>query len=71
MCHSLSGGLGAAYESPSIIPNDCLDRDFYIVLENFRDGACSVRQANGLTGCRRRESDGTFYTNVVQCDVAG
>jgi hypothetical protein len=25
--------------SPSIIPNDRLDRDFYIVLEEFRDGA--------------------------------
>jgi hypothetical protein len=25
--------------SPSIIPNDRLDRDFYIVLEDFRDGA--------------------------------
>lgn len=25
--------------SPSIIPNDRLDKDFYIVLEEFRDGA--------------------------------
>jgi hypothetical protein len=25
--------------SPSIIPTDRLDRDFYIVLEDFRDGA--------------------------------
>jgi len=25
--------------SPSIIPNDRLDRDFYIVLENFAGGA--------------------------------
>jgi hypothetical protein len=25
--------------APSIIPNDRLDRDFYIVLEDFRDGA--------------------------------
>jgi hypothetical protein len=25
--------------SPSIIPNDRLDRDFYIVLEDFKDGA--------------------------------
>lgn len=25
--------------SPSIVPNDRLDRDFYIVLEDFKDGA--------------------------------
>src|SRR5436309_2275776 len=34
--------------SPSIIPNDRLDRDFYIVLEDFRDGAAFRETDEGL-----------------------
>jgi hypothetical protein len=34
--------------SPSIIPNDRLDRDFYIVLEEFRDGAAFRETDEGI-----------------------
>jgi hypothetical protein len=34
--------------SPSIIPNDRLDRDFYIVLEGFRDGAAFRETDEGI-----------------------
>lgn len=34
--------------SPSIIPNDRLDKDFYLVLEDFRDGA-SFRETDEST----------------------
>ncbi len=33
---------------PSIIPNDRLDRDFYIVLEEFRDGAAFRETDEGI-----------------------
>ncbi|QOZ71119.1 hypothetical protein [Bradyrhizobium arachidis] len=35
--------------SPSIIPNDRLDRDFYLVLEEFRDGAAFRETDEGVT----------------------
>jgi hypothetical protein len=35
-------------QSPSIIPNDPLDRDFYIVLEDFKDGAAFRETDEGL-----------------------
>jgi hypothetical protein len=34
--------------SPSIVPNDRLDRDFYIVLEDFRDGAAFRETDEGI-----------------------
>ena len=34
--------------SPSIIPNDRLDRDFYIVLEDFRNGAAFRETDEGI-----------------------
>jgi len=34
--------------SPSIIPNDRLDRDFYIVLEDFKGGAAFRETDEGL-----------------------
>ncbi|WP_439371553.1 hypothetical protein [Bradyrhizobium sp. DASA03120] len=34
--------------SPSIIPNDRLDRDFYIVLEDFHDGAAFRETDEGI-----------------------
>jgi hypothetical protein len=34
--------------SPSIIPNDRLDRDFYIVLEDFRTGAAFRETDEGV-----------------------
>ncbi|WP_439398307.1 hypothetical protein ACRQ5Q_13665 [Bradyrhizobium sp. PMVTL-01] len=34
--------------SPSIIPNDRLDKDFYIVLEGFRDGAAFRETDEGI-----------------------
>ncbi|WP_458179736.1 hypothetical protein [Bradyrhizobium sp. 14AA] len=34
--------------SPSIIPNDRLDKDFYIVLEDFRDGAAFRETDEGI-----------------------
>jgi hypothetical protein len=35
--------------SPSIIPNDRLDIDFYFVLENFRSGAAFRETDEGIT----------------------
>lgn len=35
--------------SPSIVPNDRLDRDFYLVLENFRTGAAFRETDEGIT----------------------
>jgi hypothetical protein len=35
--------------SPSIIPNDRLDRDFYLVLEEFRGGAAFRETDEGIT----------------------
>ncbi|MCA1379428.1 hypothetical protein I6F34_01160 [Bradyrhizobium sp. BRP05] len=34
--------------SPSIIPNDRLDRDFYIVLEDFKSGAAFRETDEGI-----------------------
>ncbi|MGY4623245.1 hypothetical protein [Bradyrhizobium sp. USDA 4486] len=34
--------------SPSIIPNDRLDKDFYLVLEDFRDGAAFRETDEGI-----------------------
>jgi len=34
--------------SPSIIPNDRLDRDFYLVLEDFRSGAAFRETDEGV-----------------------
>jgi hypothetical protein len=34
--------------SPSIIPNDRLDRDFYLVLEGFRSGAAFRETDEGI-----------------------
>ncbi|WP_439370926.1 hypothetical protein [Bradyrhizobium sp. DASA03120] len=34
--------------SPSIIPNDRLDKDFYLVLEEFRDGAAFRETDEGI-----------------------
>lgn len=34
--------------APSIVPNDRLDRDFYIVLEDFEDGATFRETDEGL-----------------------
>jgi hypothetical protein len=34
--------------APSIVPNDRLDRDFYIVLEDFKDGAAFRETDEGL-----------------------
>jgi hypothetical protein len=36
-------------QSPSIIPTDRLDRDIYLVLEDFRDGAAWVETDEGET----------------------
>lgn len=38
--------------SPSIIPNDRLDRDFYLVLEDFRSGAVFRETDEGATYIR-------------------
>jgi len=38
--------------SPSIIPNDRLDRDFYIVLEDFQGGA-AFRETDEGSDTRR------------------
>ena len=35
--------------SPSIIPNDRLDRDFYLVLEDFRNGAAFRETDEGIS----------------------
>jgi hypothetical protein len=35
--------------SPSIIPNDRLDRDFYLVLEEFRGSAAFRETDEGVT----------------------
>ncbi|HYD66147.1 hypothetical protein [Azospirillum sp.] len=35
--------------SPSIVPNDRLDKDFYLVLENFRAGAAFRETDEGIT----------------------
>jgi hypothetical protein len=35
--------------SPSIIPNDRLDRDFYLVLEDFRSGAAFGETDEGIS----------------------
>jgi len=40
--------------SPSIIPNDRLDRDFYIVLEDFPNGAAF-----------RETDEGTDYPTLI------
>src|SRR5690348_8433642 len=34
--------------SPSIVPNDRLDKDFYLVLEEFRDGAAFRETDEGI-----------------------
>jgi hypothetical protein len=36
-------------QSPSIIPTDRLDRDIYLVLEDFRDGAAWIETDEGET----------------------
>jgi hypothetical protein len=46
--------------SPSIIPNDRLDRDFYIVLEEFRDGATF-----------RETDEGIDYPTLIQGLLSG
>ena len=35
--------------TPSIVPNDRLDKDFYLVLENFRAGAVFCETDEGVT----------------------
>ena len=35
--------------TPSIVPNDRLDRDFYLVLEDFRSGAAFRETEEGIT----------------------
>jgi hypothetical protein len=35
--------------SPSIVPNDRLDKDFYLVLENFRAGSAFRETDEGIT----------------------
>ncbi|WP_271585658.1 hypothetical protein [Bradyrhizobium sp. CCBAU 45389] len=37
--------------SQSIIPNDRLDKDFYIVLEDFQDGAAFRETDEGIDHC--------------------
>ena len=39
MAFALIGPMELRMSSPSIIPNDRLDRDIYLVLENFRSGS--------------------------------
>jgi hypothetical protein len=39
MAFALIGSVELRMSSPSIIPNDRLDRDIYLVLENFRSGS--------------------------------
>jgi hypothetical protein len=39
MAFALIGSVELGMSSPSIIPNDRLDRDIYLVLENFRSGS--------------------------------
>jgi hypothetical protein len=39
MAFALIGSMELRMSSPSIIPNDRLDRDVYLVLEDFRAGA--------------------------------
>jgi len=34
--------------TPSIVPNDCLDKDFYFVLEDFRSGAAFRETDQGI-----------------------
>ncbi|MET3307924.1 hypothetical protein [Bradyrhizobium diazoefficiens] len=34
--------------SPSIVPNDRLDKDFYLVLEDFKDGAAFRETDEGI-----------------------
>jgi hypothetical protein len=46
--------------SPSIIPNDRLDRDFYVVLEDFRGGAAF-----------RETDEGTDYPTMIKDLLAG
>ena len=46
--------------SPSIIPNDRLDRDFYIVLEDFSSGAAF-----------RETEEGIDYQGLMQNLLAG
>jgi hypothetical protein len=40
--------------SPSIVPNDRLDRDFYLVLEDFRSGAAF-----------RETDEGVDYSTII------
>lgn len=35
--------------SPSVVPNDRLDRDFYLVLEDFQSGAAFGETDEGIT----------------------
>ncbi|WP_349629069.1 hypothetical protein [Bradyrhizobium sp. RP6] len=46
--------------SPSIVPNDRLDRDFYIVLEDFRTGAAF-----------RETEEGIDYTTMISDLLSG
>lgn len=46
--------------SPSIIPNDRLDRDFYIVMEDFKDGAAF-----------RETDEGTDYPTLITDLLSG
>jgi hypothetical protein len=39
MAFALIGSMELRMSSPSIIPNDRLDRDIYLVLEDFRSGS--------------------------------
>lgn len=45
--------------SPSIIPNDRLDKDFYLVLQDFRNGAAF------------RETEGIDYPTLIQDLLSG
>ncbi|MCC8937431.1 hypothetical protein H8A99_13350 [Bradyrhizobium sp. Arg68] len=46
--------------SPSIIPNDRLDKDFYLVLEDFRSGAAF-----------RETDEGVHYSTLINDLLSG
>lgn len=51
--------------SPSIIPNDRLDRDFYLVLENFRRGAAFRETDEGITYVSLKQDGlGVVYARI-------
>lgn len=47
-------------DTPSIVPNDRLDKDFYLVLEEFRAGAAF-----------RETDEGVDYTTLIDDLLAG